>query len=102
MSKVLIYGDAPEDQLFAESAILGAAALSVAEVAGAAGMAGVGEVARGICALTNAVRTKGFWHAEAVRVHINALSLLCQSGREDDGSVAKQLNTMRTALGVSE
>lgn len=101
-NKVLIYGDAPEDQLFAESTALGEAALSVAEVAGAAGMAGLGEVARGIYSLTNAVRTQGFWHAEAVHVHIGALALLCRLGREDDGTVANQLHAMRRSLGVSD
>lgn len=102
VEKVLVYADVPEQQLFSEVDAVGAAALSVAEVAGAAGMAGIGEVARGIRVLTGAVRGKGFWHAEALRLHINTLALLSKTEREDDQGVAEHLHAMRKTLGVGE
>lgn len=99
------YADRPDDVLFAESAELGQRALNVSEVAGAAGLVAVGEVARGISSMVENLRNYGVWHADALRVHLNAMVLLTvRSGVEagDEDVILGRLKGMRGAIGVIE
>jgi len=94
-----------DDSLFAGRRRLGAAALSVAEVAGAAGMVSVGEIARGLSAMLNSILAKGIWHTDPLRLHIHALALAMQAG--DDACPQTQLmlarlSQMRKVLDVAE
>ena len=97
------YATADESILFAESATLGDVARGVAEIAGAAGMETIGEIACGICAMIESLTTNGVWHTEALRVHINALKLVNQGavGRDaTDDAILRRLSAVRAAVGV--
>ena len=99
------YVDRPDDVLLAESQDLGQHALNVSEVAGAAGLVAVGEVARGISSMVENLKTYGVWHADALRVHLNAMVLLSgRSGVEagDEDVILGRLKGMRGAIGVIE
>ena len=105
LEAILRYASEGDDVLFAESCNLGEAALSIAEVAGAAGLETVGEIARGISAMVENLVTRGVWHTDALRLHIQALSLTSQTS--DDASsenrlMLERLQTMRKVLDVAE
>lgn len=99
------FGDASEDLLFAESRAIGKHALDVAEVAGAAGLGLVGDIARGIAAMVDGLVRDGIWHSDALRLHIRSLQLVhnaplaCEGGEQD---MVDHLFAMRQALGVRE
>ncbi len=66
----------PEEEVFAESLRLGAAAQSICEVAQTAGWPTIGEAARGIREMVEALVRTGAWHTEALKLHIDVLVLL--------------------------
>jgi len=104
VAAILIYVDVGEDVLFADCERIGRHALNVAEVAGAAGLTGLGEVAGGINALIENLRSAGLWHTEALRLHLRAMTLLSQDTIDAAGErlVLERLRTMRRAIGVQE
>lgn len=105
LSEIATYAAMGDDLLFGGRRALGAAALDVAEVAGAAGLETVGEIARGISAMIDSHFTSGVWRIDALRVHLGALALVNQRAGEDlaEGAlVLKHLHTMREAIGVAE
>jgi hypothetical protein len=105
VAAILIYSSAGEDLLFADSERLGQHALNVAEVAGAAGLDGIGEIAAGINSLIENLRESGLWRPEALRLHLDALTLVSQGGaidRSGEGLVLRRLRAMRQAIGVQE
>jgi hypothetical protein len=94
-----------EDILFAECLALGEAALSVCEVAGSAGHKTLGEVARGIHAMVDALVTQGVWHTEALQAHMNALAVVAANPEtpvEDVGKMLARLKAMRDRIGVQD
>ena len=102
---ILSFTDASEVDLFTECAAIEDAALGVAEVAGAAGLAAVGEVARGISAMLASLRSRGAWHTEALRVHIASLAIVSQNGgagSAENDLVNTRLAVMRRAIGIVE
>src|SRR5579875_3517803 len=86
------------------TAEIGAAAMKVAEVAGAVGLASLGEVARGISAMVEAAGPDGAPRPDAFALHIDALRLLDRSGGHIDGEeqMLARLRALRTAVGVPE
>lgn len=105
LGPIMAFGDLGEDVLFARCRELGAMSLDVAEVAGAAGMEAIGEAARGISAMVEGLVDRGVWHTDALKLHLEALSLLSQSAAPDEGqikAILDQLVTMRRAIGLSE
>jgi hypothetical protein len=48
----------------------------ICEVAGSAGWPEIGQAARGIYELIEALVSRGVWHADALMVHVNAIALL--------------------------
>jgi hypothetical protein len=89
----------------ARSLELSHAALSIAEVAGAAGLRPLGEAARGLHAMLEGLLANGLWHAEATTLHIAALGLLSAPdavGPADVDLVLARLQAMRAAIGVPE
>lgn len=102
---ILRFATVSDDVLFSECQDLGREAMAVAEVAGAGGMETVGEIARGISAMIDSLKTNGVWHTEALRVHLNALLLVSQSRSADPSEgqlILQRLQQMRTALEISE
>lgn len=102
---ILAFADQGEDVLFAECRTLSETALNVAEVAGAAGMEAIGEVARGITAMVDSLLTSGVWHSDALKLHLNALTLVNQTGGKmtgDNKVILARLRGMREAVGVTE
>jgi hypothetical protein len=94
-----------EEDLLAECQAIGQAATEIAEVAGAAGMATIGEIARGVAAMVENQIKRGTWHGEALRLHINTLSLMGQGDSETpeaDAKLADELRVLRKAIGVVE
>lgn len=105
LEEIRVFAERGEEELFAECRTLGGAALDVAEVAGAAGMEAVGEVARGISAMVDNLVTSGVWHTDALRLHLDALALVNRGGGGlDDESevILRRLRGMREAVGVVE
>ena len=105
LDEIMAFTDMAEHDLFAECRTLGGLARNVAEVAGAAGLAAIGEVAAGIDAMVESLVTSGVWHTDALRLHLDALALL--NGRtgasaEEDEVVLARLRNMRKAIGVVE
>ncbi len=103
--EIAAYAALGDDVLFAECRTLGDTALNVAEVAGAAGLEAVGEIARGISAMIDSLKTCGIWHTAALRLHINALGLIDQVSGADPAAgalVLKRLQAMREAIGIVE
>lgn len=103
VAEILKHSGQPEDVLFAESKTLGDAALSIAEIAGAANMEAIGEVARGISAMIAGLAT-GVWHSDALLVHVRSLALVSQLGppTPQDAVVLDRLAAMRKTIGVVE
>lgn len=102
---ILPFAEQDDDVLFAECHILGDAAVQIAEVAAAAKLEAVGEIARGIATMVDGLLAFGVWHGEALRVHIRALKLVTQpQGRlaSNDDAIIDQLREMRLAIGLTE
>lgn len=100
---LLPYAEVSEDVLFAESPAVGEIALHIAEVAAAAKLDAVGEIARGIAAMIDSLRQSGVWHSDALRVHIRSLLLLNQEAQPGSNKdVLEHLFAMRKSIGVAE
>jgi hypothetical protein len=105
LREIHAFGGESDEVLFAESRTLGDAALAVAETAGAAGMETIGEIAGGISAMVDNLLTQGAWHSDALRLHIQALSLVSQAADGDapeDRLMLDRLQAMRKVLDVAE
>lgn len=105
LDAILAFAEQGEDVLFAECRTLSEVSLNVAEVAGAAGMEAIGEVARGITAMVDSLVTNGVWHSDALKLHLNALALVNQAGgklTEENQVILTRLKGMREAVGVNE
>lgn len=105
LREILAFATEGEEVLFAQCQSLSDAALKVAEVAGAAEMEAIGEVARGISAMVDSLMTSGVWHSDALRLHLDALALVNQSGggmSEENKVILARLRGMREAIGVVE
>jgi hypothetical protein len=105
LEEVMRYATQGEDVLFAECRTLGAAALNVAEVAGAARLETIGEIARGISAMVDNLITSGIWHTDALRLHLDTLALVNQGdgGRTPaNDQILARLRNMREAVGIME
>jgi hypothetical protein len=96
---------APEEEIFADCHKIAAAARGISDVAGAADMEAVGEAARGIFALINALGCKGVWHTDALKLHVTALALLNSDtppSRGDAVQILKKLKAMREWVGATD
>jgi hypothetical protein len=105
LATISAYAEQGEDVLFAECRALADASLEVAEVAGAAGLEAVGEVARGISAMVDSLATSGVWHSDALKLHLSALTLVTQEGghmSKENAVILDRLRGMRAAVGVAE
>ena len=97
--------DEGEDGMFRRSQELGDLAMSIADVAGAARLPALGEVARGICAMIESLLSAGVWHTDGLNLHIMSLTLLSAGNPLPPGEVTtmlSQLREMRKAIGVLE
>ena len=95
----------PEEIIFAECLSLGAAALGICEVAAAAGLAPLGEAARGVATMVDALVTDGVWHTDALKLHIDALTMIAAQPDLEPAEVLiilARLKAMRDGIGVPE
>lgn len=102
---ILPFAEQDDDVLFAECRTLGDTAVQIAEVAAAAKLGAVGEVARGIANMVDGLLACGVWHGEALRVHIRALKLVAEpQGRpaSNDEAIVDRLREMRMSIGLGE
>lgn len=98
------FGAKAEDVVFAQSRTLAAAALAVAEVAGAAGSPALSEAARGVIVMIEALSSHGVWHSEALRLHIEALARLSADPPPSEAEargVVNMLEALRNSVGVN-
>jgi len=94
-----------EESLSAGSTEVGDLAMNIAEIAGAARLPALGEVARGICAMIESLLSAGVWHTDGLNLHIMSLTLLGAGKPLPADEVSKMLNQlreMRRAIGVLE
>ena len=97
--------DEGEDGMFRRSHELGDLAMTIAEVAGAARLPALGEVARGIRAMIESLLSAGVWHTDGLNLHIMSLTLLSAGNPLPPDEITKmlsQLREMRRAIGVLE
>ncbi|MFC3070607.1 hypothetical protein [Phenylobacterium soli] len=105
LQEILVFATQSEEVLFAECQTLADAAMNVAEVAGAAEMEAIGEVARGISAMVEGLTTSGVWHSDALKLHLDALALVNQNGgglTDENKTILARLRGMREAVGVAD
>ncbi len=98
-------GAEKEEILFARSLTLGDAGLSICEVAGAVGLEPLGEAAKGIVAMIDALTCQGVWHTEALRLHIDALTMFAANPALPEAEVRQvlaRLKVLRDEIGVEE
>ena len=99
-----IYEDG-EESLFSRSQEVGDLAMNIAEIAGAARLPALGEVARGICAMIESLLSAGVWHTDGLHLHIMSLTLL-SAGKplpaDEVSRMLNQLREMRRSIGVFE
>ena len=93
-----------EESMFGRCREIGEAAMNIAELAGAAGRAPAGDVARGIRAMADNLSYSGLWHSDALALHISALPLLNDPDlpAKEARIVVGRLHQMRKALKVVE
>lgn len=102
---IVAFADQPEDELFAGCGDIGAPAMNIAEVAGAAGLGAVGAVARGLCVMIDGLTAQGVWHTEALRIHLRALRLVGDpdgASEEEGRRIVDDLVALRRSLGLPE
>jgi len=103
--RVVWFGSLEEEIIFARCGELSQAAMNIADVAGAAELEQLGEVAHGIRAMIDSLYCKGVWHTDALEAHITSLALLNSepppSVKEGD-AILKRLARVRAAIGVVE
>lgn len=95
--------DGPEEQVFANSRDIGDAARAICEVAGIANLTAVGEAARGVHAMIDALVTVGVWHTEALELHIDAVALFnseAPPSQAETDKILARLKAMRDWVGV--
>jgi hypothetical protein len=104
LDHILLLAREDDQALLARAHELGAAALGIAEVAGAAQLGALGEAAAGVSAMIEAFRTGGVWRPDALRVHLDALQLLASDGAHAPGheEMLARLRGLRAAIGVEE
>ena len=94
-----------DESIFAESLALGHAALAICEVAAAAERGPLGEAARGIATMVDALVSNGVWHTDALKLHIDALAMFAAHPDLDQTEVRTilaRLKAMRDGIGVPE
>ena len=105
VARVLAFAGRDAEALSGASLELGDAALHIAELAGAAGLADAGEVARGLRAMVDAQHHTGHLRGQAVELHIAALALVSghdRPGPADTALILSNLHRMRRAVGVPD
>ena len=93
----------PEEVVFGHSREIGAAARHVCEIAGAAELNAVGEAARGVHAMIEALVSQGVWHTEALKLHVDAVALFggdAAPNRAETDKILARLKAMRDWVGV--
>lgn len=97
------YAEQPEEALFSGCKSIAEPAMSIAEVAEAAGLEAVGAVARGICVMLDGLVSRGIWHTDALRIHLRALALVHgQAGLPAGLMMVEELRSLRSSLGFTD
>lgn len=84
---------------------IGRLSLALAELAAAAEMETIGEIARGVSALTAKGGSAGNWDSAAVRLHLQALHVANKgtiSTPDEDDLILDRLQRLRDVLGVDD
>lgn len=101
--RIFLLAEKPEEEVFAECRALGLHAQSICEVASLAGWTTIGEAARGIIEMVEALINSGAWHTEALQLHVDALALLNKDPTPSDAvaeQILRQLKEMRERVGA--
>tara|TARA_R110002124_G_scaffold79137_2_gene210641 strand:+ start:4413 stop:4880 length:468 start_codon:yes stop_codon:yes gene_type:complete len=105
LQEIVALCDQSDDVLFAKSDSISGLAMNVAEVAGAARLDALGDVARGVITMIEGLKTLGVWHTDALRVHIRSLSLLnpgaAPMSPQDQAQIVENLRDMRQSIGLT-
>jgi hypothetical protein len=102
-AQIVIVADGPIEEVVAECHALGDLALSICEVAVVADWPDMGEAARGLYEMVEALMQRGAWHDGALKVHVDALRMLAAEPAppaEAVGMVLAKLRAMRERVGV--
>ena len=102
-AQIVDLADAAIEEVFAKCHALGDLALSICEVAHVAEWPAIGEAARGLYEMVEALVQRGAWHDGALKVHVDALRLLTSEPpppEEAVGLILAKLRAMRERVGV--
>lgn len=94
-----------EADIFAQSREIGWLALKVVESARLANQPQLAETAEGVWEMIEALSTRGVWHTEALRIHVEALLALTSDPALDEPHrrvIAHELLRMRAAVGAKD
>jgi hypothetical protein len=94
-----------EADIFAQSREIGWLALKIVESARLANRPELADAAEGVWEMISALSTRGVWHTEALRIHVEALLALTSAAGTDPSqrqAIARELVRMRAAVGAKE
>jgi hypothetical protein len=94
-----------EADIFAQSREIGWLALKIVESARLADRPQLADTAEGVWEMIEALSTRGVWHTEALRIHVEALLALTADTALDEPHrrvIAQELLRMRAAVGAKD
>lgn len=94
-----------EADIFAQSREIGWLALKIVESARLARHPELADAAAGVWEMIDALSTRGVWHTEALRIHVEALLALTSEAGADPSQrrvIAHELIRMRAAIGAKD
>lgn len=93
-----------EDALFGECRALARHAAGVAELATAADLTAMADVANGIQETVDSLMALGLWHVVALKLHLDALRAFNSPAvtAADEAAILERLRNLRADIGVGE
>lgn len=94
-----------EADIFGQCREIGWLALRIVESARLAKRPELAEAAEGVWEMIDALSTRGVWHTEALRIHVEALLTLTSEAGADANQravIARELIRMRAAIGAKD
>ena len=106
LREILALSEQGDDVLLAESRAIASLAMNVIEVASAAGLDALGNVARGVITMIEGPKAHGVRHTDALRLHIHSLGLLSPEAAplspQDEVQILENLENMRRVIGLKD
>ncbi|RYG87611.1 MAG: hypothetical protein EON58_20605 [Alphaproteobacteria bacterium] len=104
LNELQAYQGSSDEELFSARSAIAVIAIHIADVAAAAALTTVGEIAGGIQAMLEAGEAGGIWHTGAMRLHLRSLQLVRDNddAADENALILQRLATLRRAVGVAD